>query len=476
MNRREALGGLGACVAALAAGAFAAPGRSSRPNVALITVDDLHYGSLGVTGCSAPEISPHIDRLASEGLRFERAHVACAVCQPARSSLLTGRLPHNNGAMGFEPIRADVTTLTEALEEAGYLTAILSKVGHLAPPSKFRWDAVSTSEELRRGRDPERFRAAAAEVARRARREGRPFFLMANSEDPHRPFAGSEADLRRNSAAADPAPDPSRRYGPSEVEVPGFLPDLPGVRTELSQYYSSAHRADQTVGAVLDALEAEGCADDALVAFLSDNGMSFPFAKTNVYHYSTLTPLIVRWPGVVAPGSVDADHLVSSIDYMPTVLDALGLGAPARMDGRSFLPLLRGEAREGPERLLTEFHRTSANREYPMRAVRSGTLHYIWNPWSDGTTVFRNEAQSGLTMKAMAEAAKTDDAVEARVRLFLHRKPEELYDIADDPDCLRDRSGAARRAELAAMRAEMLGVLVETSDPLAEAYRRFLDA
>ncbi len=160
---------------------------------------------------------------------------------------------------------------------------------------------------------------------------------------------------------------------------------------------------------------------------------------------------------------------------MPTVRPARGSAAPPGMDGRSFFPLLRGETRTARDRLLMQFHETSAKRAYPMRALQLGRLHYIWNPWSDGVTMYRNEAQSGLTMAAMREAARTDERVAERVDLFLYRKPEELYDIVDDPACL-EALIARPGTGLLAMRRELLAALVETRDPLAEAYRRFLGA
>jgi N-sulfoglucosamine sulfohydrolase len=91
----------------------------------------------------------------------------------------------------------------------------------------------------------------------------------------------------------------------------------------MAQYYSSAKRADDTVGAILKALDDAGHADDTLVMFISDNGMPVATAKWNTYLQSTKTPWIVRWPGVVKPGSVDSEHFISGVDYMPTILEAL---------------------------------------------------------------------------------------------------------------------------------------------------------
>ena len=155
-----------------------------RVNVLLLLADDLNYDSLGVTGCKVPGITPNLDRLAAEGMRFEHAHVTVAVCQPSRSALMTGRYPYRNGAMGFEPIRLDVPTLPESLRAAGYLNGIMAKVEHLAPIQKFCWDVIVRAEDLGEGRNPGLYYQQAKAFFDRARGESRPFFLMANSQDP----------------------------------------------------------------------------------------------------------------------------------------------------------------------------------------------------------------------------------------------------------------------------------------------------
>lgn len=462
------------CVAGATQSAEGRP--AGRLNVLLITADDLNYDSLGMTGSKVPDISPNIDRLASEGMRFERAHVTVAVCQPSRSVLMTGRYPHRNGAMGFEPIRSDVPTLQESLRAAGYLNGIMAKVGHLAPREKFCWDVVVQAEELANGRDPALYYKHAKAFFEKAREEKKPFFLMANSQDPHRPFAGSaqgQTGPRARQRAASGEPPAGRTYEPDKIVVPGFLPDLPDIRVELAQYFTSVRRCDETVGQVLRALRDSGQENNTLVMFLSDNGMSFPFSKTNCYPASTRTPSIVRWPGKVKPGSVDQEHFISGIDFMPTILEAAGLKQVEGMDGRSFVALLRGEKQDDRGGVFTLFFQTSGKNDYPMRAFQTRQYIYIWNPWSDGKSVFKNEPQAGLTFKAMQEAAKNDPAIAARVRLFLYRVPEEFYDIEKDPNALKNLiDDPAVKDPLARLRAELSRQMTSTGDPLAQRFKK----
>jgi len=112
------------------------------PNILIVTADDLAYNSIGAFGCKVPGISPNIDKLAEQGMRFSQAHVNTPVCQPCRQSWLTGRFPHNNGAEGFEPIDEDVPTLPEQLKTIGYINGILGKEIHHQPVERFFWDFI----------------------------------------------------------------------------------------------------------------------------------------------------------------------------------------------------------------------------------------------------------------------------------------------------------------------------------------------
>ena len=141
-------------VTALALVAFTALASEKRLNVLFITADDMNYNTPGVTGCLTPDITPNLDRLASQGMRFVNAHVTVAVCQPSRECLMTGRYPHRNGATGFYPVRQDVPTLAESLKAAGYQLGIMAKVSHLAPDNKFPWDYKYDARRTRPGPRP----------------------------------------------------------------------------------------------------------------------------------------------------------------------------------------------------------------------------------------------------------------------------------------------------------------------------------
>lgn len=458
-------------------------GADARPNILLITVDDLNWDSLGVTGSPVPGVSPNVDRLAREGLRFTKAHVTVAICQPSRNVWMTGRYPQNTGALGFEDIAPKVPTLVEALAQAGYYTGLMAKTRHVVPSRATAWREIVTARELKNGRSPGLYLERTRAFLAKARASGHPFFLMLNSQDPHRPFAGSqqeEAFKARDAASQDAQygggfPDVEHPYSPSDIAVPKFLPDLPDVRRELAQYYTSARRADETTGAALRALDESGLRDRTLVIWLSDNGAALPFAKANVWLNSTRTPLIVRWPHVVKAATIDERHLLGGVDLAPTILEAAGLPNLKGAEGRSFVPLLRGQPQSGREYVFTQIDQVSSGASYPMRAVTDAHYGYIFNAWSDGNTEMRIESMVGLTFPAMRAAAATDPVIAARVRHFVYRTKEELYDYANGPDALHNLMDDPKHEALTSKyRNILLRHLKDSADPQLAAFERFI--
>lgn len=439
-------------------------------NVLLLTVDDMNGDTPGCCG-GPPQVTPTVDRLAAEGIVFHRAHVAIAVCQPSRSVLLTGRYPHRNGAEGFNPIRDDVPLLTEVLQAAGYECGILGKVQHLQPQQRFGWSTALDMEDLGMGRSPQKYGQAASTFFQHASDNGRPWFLMANAHDPHRPFHGSDQERQRFSDAQRATyPAPSHTFRPGDWPSPGFLPDLPGVRREVAEYLSSSRRSDDVIAAVLQSLQEAGAADDTLVMFLSDNGMAFPFAKSNCYLHSTRTPFVVRWPHRIRPHSVDDTHYVSGLDVVPTVCEALQQPIPEGVDGRSFLPLLEGRGQSGREQIITVYHETSSKDRFEMRCVQDQRWGYIWNAWSDGHRAYDAENMEGLTWASMAQSGDPD--VRQRVNFYRYRMPEEIYAFDVDPDALMNRIDDPRASEsLENKRSQLASWMWSVKDPLLDRYQ-----
>ena len=458
---------------------------AERPHIVLITLDDMNWDSVGAFGCKLPGVTPNIDQLAKDGVCFDQAHVTIAICMPTRAALMTARYPHRSGALGFDEIIPNIETLPEVLRKAGYHTTLVGKEIHVIPSRhEAAFDRVRGSTEFtNQGRGPSHFYQETKLAIEAARDAGKPMFLNINSADPHRPFAGSKAEANRikNNESWSEVKEIDDPYTSEEIEVPGFLPDLPEIREEIAQYYTSVRRGDESVGQILKAIDDAGLREDTLVVFFSDHGIAVPFGKTNCYMHSTKTPLVIRWPAHVRAGRRVADRMVSTIDLAPTILAACGLAPLADSDGESFLPLLLGERDEsglgwGRQRVYTSLNYPFNRRPYPMRSViEADGLGFIWNGWGGTDFEFRNESQSGMTYAAMVEAAKTDPVIAERVKLFVYRVPAELYNYADDPDALNNLiDDPAYKNDLVRLQNLLLRQMRQTHDPQLGAYRTYL--
>jgi len=436
-------------------------------NILLITADDLDRNSLGCYGSNVPDISPNIDKFASEGILFKHAFVNASICVPSRAVLATGLYGHNSGVMGFMkmPEGSSVPLLMELLRDNNYETGILGKVSHSTPKNDFTWDYTYDMHQLGSGRSPSLYYQKSIAFFDSCRKKNKPFYFMVNSHDPHRPFhIPGEKDMAG-------AEVPSRIYKPDEIEVPGFVPDLPMVREEISYYFNSVKRLDDAFGKVMQALEESGFKDNTLVIFISDNGIAIPFAKCNTYYASNYTPWLVRWPGVIKPGSVDDQHFISAVDFLPTILEAAGIEPPDNMDGTSHLALYKSEKTKHKNYIFSQIDGKAGGGPVPMRGIQDGNFLYVFNAWADGERVYVNNNE-GMTMRAMEKEAMNNPDVKKRVDLFRYRKQEEFFNLQTDPDCLVDLINiASHKRKIKVMRKELEKWMIKTNDPLLEVYR-----
>ncbi len=436
-------------------------------NVLIITMDDMSADSVGAFGCPLADGTPHMDRLAAMGRRFAMAHVQVGNCMPSRNVMWSGMYPHNNGVEGFYQVRsAKHAHLCDVMNDAGYFTAIRGKVPHSTPYSPYSWDLVldvDASGRQRHPKDPASYGESMQAALDAASAAQQPFCIVMNVSDPHKPFY---AEGKTGETIPD-AHVPSRTYTPDDVPVPGFLFDDPVVRKELSHYYSSVRRGDDCVGEILSRLQASGLQDRTLIVFLSDHGMPLPFAKTQLYHHSTHTPLVVIWPGVTEPGSVDRRHMVSAVDLLPTLVEITGVKHPGTMDGRSFAATLRGEEQADRDFVVKEYNENSGGSRDPMRAIQTRQMLYIFNPWSDGKRVMATATTGTPTFRRLNQLANSGGELAARLDVYQHRTVEELYDVEHDPDCLVNLiDSAAHQAERKALCDQLTAWMTKTGDPL----------
>jgi N-sulfoglucosamine sulfohydrolase len=452
----------------LALNGLTATAAIAKPNVLVITSDDLSCDSVGAFGCKLAGTTPNIDRLAAESLRFTQAHTQVGNCMPSRNVMWSGRYPHNNQIEGFYQVRGvQWPHLVDLMQGAGYFTGIRGKVSHSTPYSPYAWDVVlDAAQGNPHVKEPASYGESVRIGIEQSRAAGKPFCLVINVSDPHKPFYGMG---NRDEAVDDPR-KPSRVFTPEEVPIPGFLFDHPDVRLELAHYYSSVRRGDDAVGAALQALDDAGLREETLLVYLADHGMPLPFAKTGLWRHSTHTPLIVRWPGVTRAGTTN-DQLVSAVDLLPTLLAAVGIEAPANLDGRSFLPFLKGETQPGRDWIVTEYNENSGGFRNPMRAIHSQRHGYLYNPWVNGTREFATATRGTLTYRAMKKLAPNDPAIAARLSQFEKGVPEEFYDYEHDPDALHNLiDDPAWQDEINRHRQALREWMVRTGDPALEPF------
>ena len=451
---------------------------NERPNILVLTVDDMNCDSVGVYGCTTPDTTPNMDRLAAHSFRFAHAHVHASSCIPSRNVVMTGRYLFNNGVEGFYQLpKEQVTykTTPEILREHGYFTMIRGKSHHSMPYVPYpAWD-INFDNELKANkiniRDTRTFYKYTMNDIKAAKAAGKPFYFSIDIHDPHTAlysFSAKKGEISTDLNHQDIDNPPSRIFTPDEIRMPAFLPDTPLARTEMTAYYNSVRRADDSLGNVIKALKDSGVYDNTLIVFFSDHGMPFPFAKTAMYYHSTHTPLMVRWPGVTTADTLDDTHVVGTVDIQPTLLEAVGIDVPEGIDGRSFASVLKGDRQEDRDFVYVMYEENVGGNRQPTRAVVSREHSYIWSPWADGERRFATATRGMATTKEIERlAGKGDAAMGKRLQLFNHSLPEQFFNVRTDPDSLINLiADPGQKKEVERYRQVMAGVMKETGDPM----------
>ncbi|MES2506240.1 MAG: sulfatase-like hydrolase/transferase [Verrucomicrobiota bacterium] len=428
------------CLSALS-GLHAAP---PPPNIVFILSDDHSYPFLGCYG--RPEMkTPNFDQFAAEGMKFHRMFTGAPQCVPSRATFLTGRSPVACRITRFSsPLPRDEITYPEILKkEAGYFVGVLGRSYHLdgsgrSPEASARVFEANQLQTFKERFDyvdstgqttiPETMKAFFDQ-----RPKDKPYYLWVNFSDPHHPW-----DTGTN------APDPAK------LAVPGSLPDLPGVRADLSRYEGEIEHMDTDFKRVLDIVKDRAGLENTFIVFTGDNGMAFPSGKGSLHDPGLNVPLIVWWPGVIQPGS-ESRALISGEDVAPTCLEAAGLPVPNRISGKSFLPLLRGQpfqprqhifAERGPHGSATFNEGVSAAGVDYSRAVRSDRYKLIYNvtPSHRYSPVDSAGDPSWKDIVKAHEEKQLDSAFET-LWFTSPRAVYELYDLEADPSELRNLAG-----------------------------------
>ncbi|MGN6133828.1 MAG: sulfatase-like hydrolase/transferase [Aureliella sp.] len=386
--------------------AFAA----ERPNIVVFLSDDHSLADSSLYGPERQVPTPNMERLAAAGMTFERAFVASPSCAPSRAALLTGLMPSRNGAeANHARPQASIKKLPAYLQELGYEVVSFGKVGHYAQTPEYGFDLA------RHFTYHEDIAIPKALEWLKDRQSDKPLCLFVGTNWPHVPWPQESS------------------VAPKSVIIPSKHVDNGKTREERAKYIEAVKTMDRELGQVYD-LARERLGENTLFLHTSDHGAQWPFGKWNLYDDGIRTPLIVAWPGKIKPQS-RTQAMVSWVDILPTLVEAAGGSPDPALDGRSLMPVLRGEKTEHRDAIYTVHSGDGNFNVFPMRSVRTAryklirNLHPEFLYTSHVTKVRGPEAY----WPSWLEDAKTHPEAADKVKRYQQRPAEELYDLQADP-------------------------------------------
>lgn len=444
---------------------------AARPNVLFLISDDLN-NYLGCYGDPRAK-TPHIDRLAARGVRFDRAYCAFPLCGPSRNAMLTGLYPNSNGILANAQIFRQTipahASLPQTFRRAGWFAARIGKLYHYNVPRSIGTDGhddpASWELELnpagvdRLEEEPDIFTltpgqfggtlswyaspkddghhtdgkiAADAEwvLERCAKQKDRPFFLAVGFFRPHTPYVAPktpyfgwypEAQMPLHSTVDQNPPEvPAAALGSYKKEQDKLTDALR--RQCVQAYYASISFMDAQVGRVVDALDRLGLANNTIIVFTSDHGYHMGehglWQKMSLFEGSARVPLLIVAPGVTPRGAV-AKSPVSHLDLYPTLAELAGVTAPSNLQGQSLVPLLKDPNARGRGWALTQVTRGSGAKRFFGYSLRTPRWRYTeWDEGRAGTELYDhdNDPRELANLAGKAEHAATIAELSARVR------------------------------------------------------------
>jgi len=363
-------------------------GADKRPNILFMMSDDHAAHAISAYGSKLIE-TPNLDRLAKEGMRFERVYCVNSICTPSRATILTGQYSHVNGVPVFNSLDPARMTVAKLLQKAGYYTAMVGKWHLGSDPVGFDFWEVYPGQGVYHnpvlynkdgskqyaGEYCTEVEAKLAIEALRNRPKDKPFFMMLHHKAPHRPWNPTQRLDKLWRAKTIPEPETlfddyatrtdaireqtqsiARNLNKSDVkdDPPAGLTGDALTRWKyqryMQDYLACIQSIDETTGDVLKALEDEGILDDTVIIYTSDQGFFLGdhgmYDKRFMYEESLKMPFLVRWGKNIKPGSVNMDICINA-DFAPTFLELAGQPIPDDMQGVSMAPLLTGKAPAG---------------------------------------------------------------------------------------------------------------------------------
>jgi uncharacterized sulfatase len=377
---------------------------NNRSNIVFMLADDMTRWDIGCYG-SIDAITPTLDRLAEEGMKFSRCHQAAPMCSPTRHNIYTGIYPTRTGAYPNHTRANEGTkSIVHHLKPLGYRIAQSGK-RHIGPVEVFPFEYLGNQKNPDFGK--------VDTFLQEVKESDDPFCLFLCSNEPHSPWDKGDASL----------------YDRKTIKLPPHYVDNEETRDAYCHYLAEINYLDGQVKQALELLVKYGFSDNTVFIFASEQGNSLPFAKWTCYNAGLGSALIVKWPGMVSQGST-SDALVEYSDIAPTMIDIAG-GSPVKgLDGTSLVPVLKGDKTSHKKYtygLMTTRGIKSGSDYYPIRSVSNGTYRYILNLAPE--VEFSNVAE----MPGWEELARTDARAAELIQKHKYRPAVELYHDLSDP-------------------------------------------
>lgn len=382
----------------------------SKPNIVFILADDCSYYDLGAYG-SIDAITPNIDQLANDGMKFNKCYQSAPMCSPTRHNIYTGLYPVKTGAYpNHTMVKESTLSVVQYLKPLGYRVALAGK-RHIQPESIFNFEYLTKGNEVDKYPEIDAF-------VKDAKSKENPFCLFFCSKEPHTPWDKGD----------------KTKFPSDQLTLPPFFVDTEETRENFSSYLAEINYLDWQVGQVLEIIEQNGLTDNTLVIFASEQGNSFPFAKWTCYDVGVRSALIARWPGKIQASS-NFNSIVEYTDILPTFIEIAG-GTPSEvLDGKSLLKVMNGEKQTHKEyafSLQTTRGINNGSEHYGIRSVVNDQYRYILNLTPE--VAFKNNITEKETWwDGWEEAAETDEFAASMVIKYQHRPACELYDVVADP-------------------------------------------
>lgn len=418
---------------------------AGQPNVLIIMADDCTFSDLPLYGGQNAK-TPNIDRLASQGLTFNKAYLSSAMCQPCRAELFSGQYPMRNGcAWNHSASRPETTSMPQHLGKLGYRVGIAGKV-HVKPQSVFPFEKVGGFDpSCVRNPTQEHDLTSLQEFVTRDSKE--PFCLVVALVEPHVPWVMGDVT----------------QYPQKKIKLPPHIADTLRTRQDFASYLAEITYMDGQVGEILETLDKSGRSDDTLVLFTSEQGSQFPGCKWTNWDAGLHTALIARLPGVTPVGK-RTDALVQYADVLPTLLDLAGSPSTnGQHDGNSFLPVIRGEQDTHREFVYGMHNNIPEGPAYPIRTVTDGTWRYIRNLTPDELYVEKHlmglQGRAALNNPYWATwiwDSHSNERTYDLVKRYMHRPAEQLYHTVDDPSEMSNLAGEEQHADVQSRLSEEL--------------------